>query len=490
MSGLGALAATRAWGQGPGQGLAPATSPWPVPRAGDFRRFSAAAPDALIAQAQLGGKVAYVVADASTGEVLETRNPLLPMAPASVAKIATATYALEALGGDFRFKTRLVATGPLVDGRLQGDLVLAGAGDPTLDTDDLAALARALKEAGLREIAGKFRVWAGALPYQRVIDPSQPDQVGYNPAVCGLNLNYNRVFFEWKRASDGYTVSMDARSVKFRPQVAISRMQVVERSSPIYTYRQEGNIDRWTVARSALGDGGGRWLPVRRPDLYAGEVFGWLARAHGISLPKVGEMRRPPAGRVLGEHASDEMTAMTRLMLKHSANLTAEAIGMRASIARGTRPASLKDSAAQMNAWLRQNLDMRRARLADHSGLSDASRLSSSDMVKVLVRADNRLHALLKEVVALDRNGRANPEAAHRIHAKTGSLNYVSTLAGYVETGSGRTLVFAIFTGDMKRRAAIPREMRERPQGARAWARRSRWLQHRLIERWAGLYDA
>ncbi len=483
-AGLGALTATRAWGG------APATSPRPVPRAGDFRHITAAAPEELIAQAQLGGKVAYVIADATTGAVLETRNPLLPMPPASVAKAATATYALETLGGDFRFQTRLIATGPLVDGRLQGDLVLAGAGDPSLDTDDLAALARALKEAGLREITGKFLIWAGALPYQRVIDPSQPDQVGYNPAICGLNLNYNRVFFEWKRASGGYTVSMDARSEKFRPEVAIARMRVVERTSPVYTYKQDGNVDRWTVARSALGDGGGRWLPVRRPDLYAGEVFGWLARAHGIALPKAREARALPGGTVLASHVSEELTTMTRLMLKHSVNLTAEAIGMRASLARGAKPASLKASAAQMNGWLKQNLNMRHARLADHSGLSDKSRLSTSDMVKALVRADNRLHGLLKEVVVLDKEGRAMPEAAHKIHAKTGSLNFVSTLAGYVETGGGRPLVFAIFTGDIERRAAIPREMRERPQGARAWARRSRWLQHRLIERWARLYDA
>jgi len=460
-----------------------------VPRTGDFRRAAVSAPDDVIAQAELGGKIGYVVADGTSGEVLETLNPLMPMPPASVTKATTATYALETLGSDFTFKTRLIATGPVVDGTLQGDLVLVGSGDPMLNTNNLAEMAQTLKATGLRKITGKFRVWAQALPYQKQIDRGQPDQVGYNPAVSGLNLNYNRVFFEWKRDTSGYSVSMDARSEKFRPEVAIARMRVVDRASPVYTYKQDGTVDRWTVSRAALGDGGGRWLPVRRPDLYAGEVFQWLARAHGIKLPKVLVAKNLPQGDVLAVHESPELTTIVRLMLKYSVNLTAEVIGLTASLARGYKPTTLKTSAAKMNVWLKENLAMNHARLSDHSGLSDSSRLSASDMVKALVRADNRLHGLMKEVVPLDSQGRQNPDATHRIHAKTGSLNFVSTLAGYVETADGRPLVFAIFTGDLERRAAIPREQRERPQGARGWARRSRWLQHRLIERWVTRFD-
>ncbi len=486
LGGLSSLAAARA------RAGAPLTSPRPVPRAPGVAGVGLAAgsPADLIAEAQLGGKVAYVVADGLTGEVLESLNPLLPMPPASVAKVATAAYALETLGADYRFATRLIATGPLEGGRLQGDLVLAGGGDPMLDTDALADMARALKATGLREISGRFLVWAGALPYQKSIDPGQPDQAGYNPAISGLNLNFNRVYFEWKRNGAGYAISLDARSEKYRPEVAIAQMRVVERTNPVYTYRQDGATDRWTVSRAALGDGGGRWLPVRRPDLYAGEVFQWLARAHGIVLPKVREARRAPEGTVLAGHESPELAVIVRLMLKYSTNLTAESIGLAATRARDGNPATLKQSAALMNDWLKGNLAMRHAKLADHSGLSDRSRLSAGDMVKALLRADSRLHPLLKEVVPLDGEGRRARQARYRIHAKTGSLNFVSSLAGYVQTEDGRPLTFAIFTGDLKRRAAIPRAERERPPGARGWARRSRWLQHRLIARWVGRFGA
>ena len=75
-------------------------------------------------------------------------------------------------------------------------MILAGGGDPVLNTDALGDMARRLKAAGIREISGKFLVYGGALPNVAEIDKSQPDHVSYNPAISGINLNYNRVHFE------------------------------------------------------------------------------------------------------------------------------------------------------------------------------------------------------------------------------------------------------------------------------------------------------
>ncbi|MCB1329647.1 MAG: D-alanyl-D-alanine carboxypeptidase, partial [Maritimibacter sp.] len=64
------------------------------------------------------------------------------------------------------------------------------------------------------------------------------------------------------------------------------------------------------------------------------------------------------------------------------------------------------------------------------------------------------------------------------------------SLAGFV-TGPGDTvLAFAVFSGDVARRAEIAPDDMERPDGARAWAGRARWLQHQLIHRWSTLYSA
>ena len=127
-------------------------------------------------------------------------------------------------------------------------------------------MAQQLKALGITGVTGAFKVYAGALPYAKWIDPGQPDHLGYNPAISGLTLNFNRVHFQWTRDDDGYAVEMDARSERYRPPVDMAKMRVVNRDLPTYTYTAgNGGVDEWTVARGALGKGGSRWLPVRRP---------------------------------------------------------------------------------------------------------------------------------------------------------------------------------------------------------------------------------
>ena len=486
---LSALMATvthRAWAQ------APLTSLRPVARAGDFRKRVQRSADDLIAAAGLGGKVSFVVADAKTGLVLETRNPLSPQPPASVTKTITSLYALDSLGPAFRFRTRLMATGPVVNGRLKGDLVLVGGGDPTLDTDDLAEMAAALKAAGVREVKGKFRVNSVALPFVKRIDASQPDYLGYNPAVCGLNLNFNRVFFEWKRTASGYDISMDARTKKYRPTVQIATMRIKERDLPIYTYRDGGRTDDWTVARRALGKKGGRWLPVRKPHLYAADVFRTMARAQGIVLPRVTEAAGLAKGQVLVEHKSEDLQTVLRDLLKYSNNMTAEAIGMTATAARGSVVGSLKSSAKKMTTWEASKLGARKSKFVDHSGLGEGSHVTAHDMVAALSRLgpNGSLAHLMKPIALRDANGRIIKNHPIKVHAKTGTLNFVSALAGYVTAPDGTQLAFAMFMADEKRRARVAKNDREAPQGANAWNKSAKRLQQALIERWAVLYGA
>ena len=232
-----------------------------------------ASAQALIARAELGGKVGFAVADAKTGLVLESGNGRTGLPPASVTKAVTALYALATLGAGHRFYTELRLSGTISSGVLQGDLILKGGGDPTLDTDRMAELAGALKAAGLREVKGKFIVDGTALPSLNEIDRDQPEHVGYNPAISGIALNFNRVHFEWKRAGGKWSTTMDARSDRYRPNVRFAKMKIASRDAPVYTYASKGQEDHWSVSAQALGKGGARWLPVRQPELYAGEVL-------------------------------------------------------------------------------------------------------------------------------------------------------------------------------------------------------------------------
>lgn len=126
------LAGVLAGVAGPGLAELMDSSPRPVARGGRVSAPGATAAqgpvdaEALIASARLGGAVAYVLMDARSGSVLEAREPELAMPPASVAKTLTSLYALEKLGPAYRFVTRVLATGPVSGGVVQGDLVLAG----------------------------------------------------------------------------------------------------------------------------------------------------------------------------------------------------------------------------------------------------------------------------------------------------------------------------------------------------------------------------
>jgi D-alanyl-D-alanine carboxypeptidase/D-alanyl-D-alanine-endopeptidase (penicillin-binding protein 4) len=465
-----------------------ATSPRPMPRGGRSAGAPAVADAAaLVAAAKLTGTVAYVVADAATGSALEARDALTPMPPASVAKSLTTLYALEKLGAGRRFLTRVLATGPLQDGIVQGDLVLAGGGDPTLQTDQLGDLVQRLRQRGLQGATGRFLFWEGALPQLARVSEEQPDHVGYNPAISGLNLNFNRVHFEWRKAGSDWKLAMDARGERFVPAVDMVRMRVARREAPLFTHEVGAGEEDWTVASAALGKGGSRWLPVRRPGLYLAEVFGTLAAAQGIRLPAAEPVATLPPGAEIGRVESDPLPEVLRAMLKYSTNLTAECIGLAAS-GRG----DLAASAGAMSDWLDAAFGVT-ARFADHSGLGGGSRISAADMVAVLAGAGRAgagpgLKPLLREVGMRDEAGKVIEGHPVKVVAKTGTLNFVSGLAGHIDPPGGRAMVFAIFTGDPARRDAVPLADRENPPGAAAWVKRSRRLQGQLIARWAGLY--
>lgn len=445
----------------------------------------------LIAQAAgLSGSKSIVVMDAVTGQVLESYNGDKSLPPASVTKAATALYVLSALGATTTFKTRLLATGPIENGVLNGDLILQGAGDPRLDTDALGSLAEQLKLRGVNAVRGKFYVYAGTLPYQRQIDPDQLDHVGYNPTIHGINLNFNRVYFQWRRGAKGYALSMLAQAKKYAPEVFGIKIAVKKRNLPVFTYKSVQGADRWTVAQSALGKGGSRWLPVRYPADYAGEVFRAVAALNGIRMPKHKVTEKSVSGHNIAVWESGSILALSKAMIKYSTNMTAETLGMNATVKRGKSANSLRGSARAMTKWLEVQYGVQGAKFVDHSGLGGDSRISAYEMARLLANAkwDGPLRPIMKDITLRNAKWKKAPIGGAKVVVKTGTLNFASALAGYVTCPNGRKLVFAIFTADMKKRAKIAKKDRERPPGARAWARKSRVMQHQLIRHWVQTY--
>jgi D-alanyl-D-alanine carboxypeptidase/D-alanyl-D-alanine-endopeptidase (penicillin-binding protein 4) len=469
---------------------APLTSLYPRLRGADAPEVVVKGADAIVAASKLSGKVAFAVADAKSGLRLEGMNEKAAVAPASVTKAITALYALNVLGAGHRFTTRLIATGGVSGGVIHGDLILAGGGDPTLSTDILADMARQLKAAGIREVHGKFLVYDGALPFVKTIDKDQPDHVGYSPAIGGIALNYNRVHFEWRRASGKYSVTMDARSAKYRPDVAMAKMRIVERASPVFAFADKGGVDNWSVARGALANGGSRWLPVRKPALYAADVFTTMAGSHGIRLKPAKVISKLPNGEVLLNHNSKPLRKILSEMLKYSTNLTAEMVGMAATIKRRGRVIGLKASANEMNAWAKSALGVQGMKLVDHSGLGSANLMTADGMVGALVKvyASDVLRPILKDIPVRDEKRKIVKNSPIKIVAKTGTLNFVSGLGGYMTAADGTVLAFAIFVSDEKIRSRISKANREAPQGSKTYNTRAKKMQQKLIGRWGSVY--
>lgn len=437
--------------------------------------------EAIFARSRLGPATGFVVVDLDSGAMLEDAEADVARPPASVQKIVTALYACETLGADYRFGTRLIATGPVVGGRIAGDLVLVGGGDPVLDTDALGALVAGLGMRGITAVTGRLVVVDGALPAALEIDGEQPADAAYNPGVSGINLNFNRVFAGWKAGGAGLVFK--APGDAFEVGVSGIRGAVSDVAVPSRTLTDGAEV--WTLPRAGMRRAGSVWLPVAQSGRYAGEVFRGLAAQQGLVLPKAEVVSVAPAGGAVSVAASPPLATILRDMLRFSTNLTAEVVGLRASQARGLAPAGFAPSAAAMAAWA-EGRGLEPAHLVNHSGLSGAARVTPAGLVRFLRSAAATSLPELMPVRPLAGDDDGGDIAGVSVRAKTGTIDFASGLAGYVF--GKRRLAFAILVADLERRAALGPAERANPPGGAAWTARARRQERALLRRWALLY--
>lgn len=484
---------------------APDRAPLPVlrgetPRPGQFaEQVSAPSGQSILAKAALSGQTAFILIDLATGEEVEAVLPDLALPPASVAKAPTAFYALDRLGPDHVFETKLVASGPYKAGKINGDVFLVGGADPELDTVGLDRIAEAAVTAGLRAATG-FKIDASLFPTFSAINETQPEAANYNPAVSPLNLNFNRAHFTWTRKANGYDISVEARADGLSPPSGAAVMRVVNktRSGGDFDYTRGKDVEIWSVRKGALGRRGMRWLPVREVLSYAGDTFRNRARTRGLTLPPPVVGTAPRDAQVLVRLQSRPLVEILRDMLDYSTNLTAEVVGLAATRAGGSRPETLAASAASMGAWATAQTGPGVAplRLLNHSGLSGASRTSPRSLTALFAAADRRafpragggslrLYNILEER-ELTLKGKPALPGAPIVRAKTGTLTFANALGGYLDTGA-RRFAFAILSADLARRNGAPPQS-SRARGPGAWAKRARLMQVELLRSWVLRY--
>jgi len=436
-----------------------------------------------------GAEVSYVLVDLDRGTTITERNADQHHIPASSAKLATAVVALQRLGPDHRFKTELRITGPIEDGVLKGDLILKGGGDPVLDLPDLLPLIDALARQPVRQIDGRFLIDDTALPRFTEIEPTQPTEAAYNPGVSALSVAFNRVNLRWRK----------------RGVLAVETVPHLEEASFVSTKSDRlppsGVQLKQLDGRDAiwqLADKGSRRskrsLPVKDAGLFAGQTFRDLATLYGIDLPAPERLDRAQESRLIAVHESRPLRELVRDMLWYSNNLVAELIGLATAKTLDADVDRLDGSAELVLSELERqlsDLSWDDAHLHNHSGLSSRSRMTPEQLAAILrLGWDNgTLSGLLpgsgwSGTLARRFNG---PDHALRIWAKTGSINYVTALGGYLMSSSHGPAAFVIMISDEKARAgydAQSRRTRAIEKKARAWKDQAERAMNGIIERW------
>ena len=436
-----------------------------------------------------GAGVSYVVLDLDRGTTIAQHDAERAHIPASSAKLATAVVALQRLGPKYRFQTELRTTGPIVDGVLKGDLILKGGGDPVLDVPDLLLLIDELARQPVRRIEGQFLIDDTQLPRFTEIEPSQPMEAAYNPGLGALSIAFNRVALRWRNST--------ALSVETVPHLDEASFEVVEPDLLTPGGLELKNFDG-EKAVWQLADRGARRskrsLPVKDAGLHAGRVFKDLAGLYGIDLPAPKRVTGHHDSRLLAKHESRPLRELVRDMLWYSNNLVAELIGLAAARTIDPELADLEASAAIVLSELKMRLSdtsWKHARLDNHSGLSSKAKLTPKQLASILRYGwnDGMLASLLpgsgwSGTLARRFN---RPGQALRIWAKTGSLNYVTTLGGYMLTPSHGPTAFVIMISDEQARAAYdaqPRRTRDSEKKARAWKDDAEKAMNRIVLHW------
>ncbi len=430
----------------------------------------------------------FALVDLDTGSLIQGHRHLEPFIPASIIKIYTAGYALEKLGPDFRFETKLGITGKIVKGRLKGDLYLIGSGDPSLTMARLMDLAMELRSKGIQKIEGNFFFDPGEQEEQaQIADFGLGDQT-YNPGLGTLNLGYNR-FWVWREESS-WTKKALFRVMPPLNHLSVELVKKAFTPGKNFHFAESEPGEVWQLSEK-LRYRKREEIPVRRPARFTAETLRYFAQFWGVDLPPVRSAPVPKRIRVIGRDKSPPLLELLSLTLEYSNNLFAEQILIKASGA-----TSLPVAAKKLQTWIKDKVPKSEPSLVNGSGLSSQNKVLALGLANFIQKWALRpvggrgfmsLFSISGQTGWL-RKRLSSAKTAYRVWAKTGSLDYVDNMAGVLFTNSGKRLSFAVSVIDKKKRklldGANSKRVNKVRKAARYWRKKSNRLLNQLIDHW------
>jgi len=458
-----AIAVAVALGAAPA-GAAEGTRPEGLAREldGALRAIVGAAP---LASARTG----VVVSDVESGQVLFARDPDVLLNPASNVKLVTSAAALARLGPDFRFDTEIYLDGGAGEGAGRA-LYVRGKGDPTLVTERLWAIAGDLVHLGVRRV-GDVVVDESYFDGERTgpgFDQESGDRSYLAPAGAA-SLNWNtiavhvapgdrrgaRARVELEPASDLFEVDVRATTAApgARRRIVVSSVRAGSRQRIVVDGRIPAGSRMQTV-----------WRRIDDPALYLGQTLRRLMELRGARF--AGKVRAgpvPQGARLVHVAQSESLAEVVRRLNKTSNNFVAEQILKTLGAELKGAPGSWPKGVAAVEEFLAEVGIPRGAYvMRNGSGLNDTNRFSARQLVTLLRAMWARFPLHAEFVVSLPVAGRdgtirwrmEGSEAEGRLRAKTGTLENVTSLSGYVENAAHRTLAFAVLVNDFPGRAS------------------------------------
>ena len=381
------------------------------------------------------------------GETIVDSNADRALLPASTLKTITTATALEKLGPDFQFRTRLYKSGEVSEGVLNGNLFLEGGGDPTLSSTQLNTLARELRDKGWLSITGN--IIGDAEYFPEAIADSYWDwgDVGnyYGAGASGLNIDYNRCRV---LVNTNGLLGDPAKIVKVTPEVVgvewLNRLRIGPPDSGDNASFYGGPYSATLTARGALPQSSSPVTleaAVPDPALQAASqlrlalvdlgievetpaVTARIARNFGNKLPKKGEL--------LSEIKSPPLIKIIRHLHKESNNLEAECCYQQlGKFAEGNSAKIVRDH------WRQRGHEFDGVRFEDGSGLARANAIRPIDLARVLYLTGHGPQGeAYRQTLNVYHDG--------RVRWKGGAMSSVRGYTGYVTTNSGEELVFAL----------------------------------------------
>ena len=392
------------------------------------------------------------IEDVDTGEVVLQWLAGEPRNPASTMKLLTTLVALDMLGPAYRWKTDVYALGEISGGRLDGDLLLKGHGDPFLVTDRVWQMLRAIRRLGIDEITGDLLIddsYFDTGDYDPAAFDRQPLRA-YNVAPNALLMNFKVVRYWFEPNGSKVTVRLDPAldnlRVDNRLRVAKAPCRGYQRGIAITT-----NADNDQVTFAGRFPNGCRRYAMDRTVLthneFAYGLFKSLWQESGGVLE--GGWKNAIASedeKPLLSFDSLPLADMITSVNKHSNNVMARQLLYTLSAEVLGAPGTETGGREVISTWLRdKKLELSKLAVENGAGLSRESRIAAADMAALLRFAWKQPY--MPEYLAsmsltgvdgtLSRRFR-NSDLAGKAHLKTGSLDHVTAIAGYLQSRSGR----------------------------------------------------